>query len=49
MKIMPEILALGSGGTLDGVGATLMKFLADRGGVASPTAELPAAKDAPQP
>jgi regulator of protease activity HflC (stomatin/prohibitin superfamily) len=47
VKIMPEILALG-GGTLDGVGATLMKFLADRGGSASlPGAEHPAAGDMP--
>jgi hypothetical protein len=29
VKIMPEILAVGGGGTLEGVGATLMKFLAD--------------------
>jgi hypothetical protein len=35
VKIMPEILAVGSGGTLDGVGATLMKFLAERGGAAT--------------
>ena len=27
VKIVPEILALGGGGTLDGVGATLMKYL----------------------
>lgn len=32
IKIMPEILAVGGGGTLEGVGATLMKFLADRVG-----------------
>jgi hypothetical protein len=30
IKIMPEILSVGGGGTLDGVGATLMKFLTDR-------------------
>jgi regulator of protease activity HflC (stomatin/prohibitin superfamily) len=29
VKIMPEILAVGGGGTLEGVGATLMKFLTD--------------------
>jgi hypothetical protein len=33
VKIMPEILAVG--GALDGVGATLMKFLADRVGVSA--------------
>ncbi len=44
VKIMPEILALGGGATADGVGATLMKFLAERTGssiappVAVPTA-----------
>ena len=27
---MPEILALGGGARFDGVGATLMKFLAER-------------------
>ena len=32
VKIMPDILALGGGATLDGVGATLMKFLAERVG-----------------
>jgi hypothetical protein len=26
---MPEILAVGGGGTLEGVGATLMRFLTD--------------------
>jgi hypothetical protein len=30
VKIVPEILALGGGATLEGVGATLMKYLADR-------------------
>jgi regulator of protease activity HflC (stomatin/prohibitin superfamily) len=30
VKIMPEILALGGGSTLEGVGASLMRFLADR-------------------
>jgi len=30
VKIMPEVLALGGGSTLEGVGASLMKFLADR-------------------
>jgi hypothetical protein len=29
VRIMPEILAVGGGGTLEGVGATLMKFLTD--------------------
>jgi regulator of protease activity HflC (stomatin/prohibitin superfamily) len=32
VKIMPEILAIGGGGTLEGVGVSLMKFLADRAG-----------------
>jgi hypothetical protein len=41
VKIMPDILAVGAGGTLEGVGATLMKFLADRAGApATPTAEV---------
>ncbi len=30
IKIMPEILAVGGGGTLDGVGATLMKYLTEQ-------------------
>ena len=30
IKIVPEILALGGGGTLDGVGVTLMKYLTDQ-------------------
>jgi hypothetical protein len=30
VKIMPEILTIGGGGTMEGVGATLMKFLNDR-------------------
>ena len=37
IKIVPEILAVGGGGTLDGVGATLMKYLngpGERGGQA---------------
>jgi regulator of protease activity HflC (stomatin/prohibitin superfamily) len=33
VKIVPEILALGGGATLDGVGATLMKYLTDHAGV----------------
>jgi hypothetical protein len=37
VKIMPEILALGGGGTLDGVGATLMKFLVQQSAPAAPT------------
>ena len=32
VKLMPEILALGGGATVDGVGAALMKFLAERMG-----------------
>ncbi len=32
VKIMPEILAVSGGGTVEGVGATLMKFLANQGG-----------------
>ncbi len=43
VKIMPEILAMGGGASLDGLGATLMKFLAER----QPTAAAPA--DAPPP
>ncbi len=38
VKIMPEILAIGAGGTIEGVGATLMKFLADRAGSSSTAA-----------
>jgi hypothetical protein len=34
IKIMPEVLAVGGAGTLDGVGATLMKYLAN--GVGAP-------------
>jgi hypothetical protein len=34
VKIMPEILAVGGGGTLEGVGVSLMKYLVN--GVASP-------------
>ena len=30
VKIMPEILAMGGGGSLDGLSATLMKFLSER-------------------
>ena len=49
IKIMPEILAVGGGGTLDGVGATLMKYLTEQ--VASPSAScapaMPAPKQAP--
>jgi hypothetical protein len=30
VKIVPEILSVGGGGTLDGVGATLMKYLGER-------------------
>jgi regulator of protease activity HflC (stomatin/prohibitin superfamily) len=30
VKIMPEILAVGGGGTLEGVGATLMRFLTEQ-------------------
>ncbi|MGD0897268.1 MAG: SPFH domain-containing protein [Thermoguttaceae bacterium] len=37
VKIMPDILAMGGGGNLDGVGATLMKFLADRAAPAAKT------------
>jgi regulator of protease activity HflC (stomatin/prohibitin superfamily) len=46
VKIMPEILAVGSGGTLEGVGASIMKYLAN--GVvppASPVAESLLPKD----
>ena len=35
VKIMPEILAIGGGGSLEGVAATLMKFLNER--VSSPS------------
>jgi hypothetical protein len=44
VKIMPDILALGTGGTLDGVGATLMKFLVQQG--AQRAQPEPRAKDA---
>jgi len=40
IKIMPEILAVGGGGTLDGVCATLMRFLTD--GVKSPVSPITA-------
>ena len=42
VKIMPEILVLGGGATADGVGATLMKFLAERTGteIAALAAEI---------
>ena len=30
VKIMPEILAVGGGGSLEGVAASLMRFLSDR-------------------
>jgi regulator of protease activity HflC (stomatin/prohibitin superfamily) len=46
VKIMPEILAVGGGGTLEGVGASLMKYLVN--GVvppASPAAESLLPKD----
>ncbi len=46
VKIMPEILALGGGATLDGVGATLMKFLTER--IASPSAPTDPATPAPK-
>jgi hypothetical protein len=29
VKLMPEILAVGGGGTLEGVGASIMKYLAN--------------------
>jgi hypothetical protein len=50
MKIMPEILAVGGGATLDGVGATLMKYLTDRASsTTSPNAPAtPAAKEIPK-
>ncbi len=39
VKIMPEILAMGGGSSLDGLSATLMKFLSDR---PAPAAKAPA-------
>lgn len=45
VKIMPEILTVGGGGTLEGVGATLMKFLASQ----VPTPASPNAPPAPAP
>ena len=46
VKIMPEILALGGGATADGVGATLMKFLAERtGSSTTPSSVFPAAPE----
>lgn len=51
IKIMPEILTVGGGGALEGVGATLMKFLTD--GVRSATSPIAAGsllpKDGNQP
>jgi len=49
IKIMPEILSVGGGGTLDGVGATLMKFLTDKvSSPATPSAPVtPHIKDTP--
>ncbi len=47
MKIVPEILAVGGGATLNGVGASLMKYLTDQmSSPASPSAPpTPAAKE----
>jgi hypothetical protein len=41
VKIMPEILAVGGGSSLDGLGATLMKFLTERQPPASGKAAIP--------
>jgi hypothetical protein len=38
VKIVPEILAMGGGGSVEGVAATLMKFLADRSAADTPPA-----------
>ncbi|MGA2062574.1 MAG: SPFH domain-containing protein [Thermoguttaceae bacterium] len=46
IKIMPEILAVGGGGTLDGVGATLMKYLTEQ--TASPSEPSAPATPAPK-
>ena len=50
IKIMPDILAVGGGGTLKGVGATLMKFPTDRLEVpATPNSDKPSASDGEEP
>ena len=46
VKIMPEILAMGGGASLDGLGATLMKFLSER---PSPAGKAPAPPLPPPP
>jgi hypothetical protein len=46
IKIMPEILAVGGGATMDGVGATLMKYLTEQ--IASPAALTTLAKPVPK-
>ena len=48
VKIMPEILALGGGATADGVGETLMKFLAERTGSPAVEVVVPAAPETPR-
>jgi len=45
IKIMPEILAVGGGATMDGVGATLMKYLTEQ--TTSPSAPTAPAKPIP--
>jgi hypothetical protein len=46
IKIMPEILAVGGGATMDGVGATLMKYLTEQ--TTSPSAPIAPATPAPK-
>ncbi|MCY2994467.1 MAG: hypothetical protein NTY19_42365, partial [Planctomycetota bacterium] len=50
VKIMPEILAIGGGGSLEGVAATLMKFLNDRVSLPSdPAATVDSGPEKPSP
>ena len=50
VKIMPEILAIGGGGSLEGVAATLMKFLNDRVSLPSgPAAIVDSGPEKPSP
>ena len=48
IKIMPEILTVGSGSTMEGVGATLMKFLAEQARSLQPAPESSATQDRPK-
>jgi len=48
IKIMPEILTVGGGGTFEGVGATLMKFLAEQVRPSQPVPQTSATQDLPK-